>query len=268
MISSLFLVLAAVPPAVLCGEPPVVLENEHLRVEFSAGDGSITRLRNRRSNLELISSTPSPRVPWALLLAPRDFVTDFEAFRITPVEGGAGRGLSLRWETRHRIAVKAEVRLADGSDELELRCSAENAGDRTILALRYPSIQGIGTLSAGGAADRLLHSTMMGALFRDPFHLFRGSDPIPAARGLVVSRYPNGFHGSPLQLMAYFAEGRGGFYFAAKDTGSWDKDLNFYKAPGDGGLTCEIAHIQPDARPGAGIEVGYPIAIAALKEGT
>ena len=268
MIATLVLVLAALPPALLGGEPPVVLENERLRVEFSARDGSITRLRNRQSNLELISSTPSNRVPWALLLAPRELVTDFESFRIAPAEGGEGRQLSLRWTTRHRITVKAEARLADGSDELELRCSAANAGDRTILALRYPSLQGIGTLSENGAGDRLLHSTMMGALFRDPFHLFRGGDPIPAARGLVVSRYPNGFHGSPLQLMAYYAEGRGGFYFAAKDTGSWDKDLNFYKAAGDDGLTCEIAHIQPDARAGAGLEVGYPIAIAALKEGT
>lgn len=35
--------------------PPVVLENEHLRIEFSADDGSITRLRNERADLDLIS---------------------------------------------------------------------------------------------------------------------------------------------------------------------------------------------------------------------
>ena len=93
----------------------------------------------------------------------------------------------------------------------ELHGSAENRGDRTILALRYPAIQGIGTLSNGGTRDRLLHSTMIGALFFDPFHLFRGSSPTPAERGSTISRYPNGFHGSSLQMMSYYAEGRGGF---------------------------------------------------------
>ena len=36
-------------------EPPVVLENEYLRVEFSATDGAITRLTNKTKSLELIS---------------------------------------------------------------------------------------------------------------------------------------------------------------------------------------------------------------------
>ena len=143
--------------------------------------------------------------------------------------------------------------MAAGSDELELRCSAENAGDRIILAFRYPAIQGIGTLSEYGDSDRLLHSTMMGALFFNPFHLFQGDAADLHARGMVVSHYPNGFHGSALQLMAYYAEGRGGFYIAAKDNLATDKDLNFYKARDNKSLTCEVAHIQWDA---AGKEPG------------
>ena len=50
--------------------------------------------------------------------------------------------------------------------------------------------------------------------------------------------------------MAYYAEGRGGFYLAAKDSRAADKDFNFYKAQDNRSLTCEIAHIQWDARPG------------------
>ena len=68
--------------------------------------------------------------------------------------------------------------------------------------------------------------------------------------------------------MAYYAEGRGGFYIAAKDNHGSDKDLNFYKAQDNKSLTCEIAHIQWDARPGKSLVVDYPIVIAALTQGT
>jgi hypothetical protein len=268
MIASVLLAFVSLAQPSPDGEPPVVLENGILRVDFSRRDGSIVGLRNLRAGLDLVSpGRPSAR-PWALLLAPFDLVTDFENFKIAPSAGDGGGRVDLRWETPYKITIKAEARLAKGSDELELRCSAENAGDRAIIAFRYPAIGGIGTLSGDGAGDRLLHSAMMGALFRDPFHLFRAGDPIPAGRGLVISRYPNGFGGSALQLLAYYAEGRGGFYLACEDEGGGDKDLNFFKAPGEGGLVCEIAHISQDARPGKSLAPGYPVAIAALTEGT
>ena len=161
MIAGCLLVLSLLSSAAAGADAPVVLENEQLLVEFSSKDGSITRLRNKRSQLDLISQSPKSGQPWALLLAPFDLVSDYTAFHISPPEDNGGRTIKLQWETPYRITIKAEARLAVGSDELELRCSAENAGDRTILAFRYPAIQGIGTLSEDGAADRLLHSTMM-----------------------------------------------------------------------------------------------------------
>jgi hypothetical protein len=244
------------------------LENRHLRVEFSTRDGSVTRLTNKRKDIELISVAPGSRRPWAILLAPLNLVSDFTAFSISSSATADAQAVSLRWETAYRITVKAEARLASNSDELELRCRAENTGDRTILALRYPALEGIGTLSRDGKRDRLLHSTMMGALFFDPFHLFRGNAAVPAGRGLVISRYPNGFHGSSLQLMAYYVEDHGGFYLAARDGHGSDKDLNFYKATDDRSLECEFAHIQGDARPGKSLLPDYPVVVAAMTEGT
>ncbi len=232
MITSCLLMLSLLSSAADGGRAALTLENEHLLVEFSREDGSIIRLRNKEKQIELISDAPKSGQPWALLLAPFDLVSDFTAFHITAGDENSGRTIRMEWETPYQITVKAEARLAAGADELELRCAAENSGERTILAFRYPAIQGIGTLSEDGARDRLLHSTMMGALFFDPFHLFQGDATDPLARGLLVSRYPNGFHGSALQLMAYYAEGRGGFYIAAKDNRCGDKDLNFFKAQG------------------------------------
>jgi hypothetical protein len=250
------------------GDVPVVLENERLRVEFSAKDGAIIRLSDKRAGLELISAPPDGRRPWELLLAPAETVANFGAFRITRPSPGRAHEVALEWDTRDRITVRASARLEAGWDRIEWRCAAENRGDRTILALRSPRLQGIGTLSGDGAADRLLHSTMMGALFFDPFHLFRGASPIAAERGLTASRYPNGFHGSALQMMSYFAEGRGGFYFACQDPEAADKELNFFKSADDRGLVCEVAHFQEIARPGRSLAPGYPVVIAALDGGT
>jgi hypothetical protein len=268
MLSSCLLVLSLVTSISDSGDMPMVMENEHLRVEFSPKDGSITRLRNKNKQLDLISRVPNSGQPWALLLSPFALTSDYKAFQISSASDNGNQIVKLQWETPYQITVKAEARLAVGSDELELKCAAENSGDRTILAFRYPAIQGIGMLSEDGASDRLLHSTMMGALFFDPFHLFQGDATDINARGMTVSRYPNGFHGSALQLMAYYAEGRGGFYIAAKDNRASDKDLNFYKAADDKSLTCEIAHIQGDARAGKSLAVDYPIVIAALTQGS
>jgi len=245
---------------------PVVLENEHLLVEFSSEDGSITRLRNKRKDLELISVMPPTRQPWALLLAPFQLVSDYDHFQMVLDEHHPSRKLRLEWRTPYRITIRAEARLDPDSDALRLTCAAENAGNRAILAFRYPALQGIGTLDDDGAKDRLLHSTAMGAVFHDPFHLFQGGSRIPRERGMVVSRYPNGFHGSALQLLAYYVEDRGGFYVAAEDGRCADKDLNFFKSP-DGRLTCEIGHINGDARAGKSLVIDYPVVIAALTEG-
>jgi hypothetical protein len=248
------------------GETPVVLENAALRVEFSPQDGAITALRNKQAGLDLVSQVPKTRTPWALLLDPFVIVSKFDSCRVTPDGENPHRSVEFEWQTPFQITIKARAELPAGADEVTFTCAAENNGQRTILAFRYPAIQGIGPL-AGRPNDRLLHSTAMGAVFRDPFDLFEENARVPQARGLVVSRYPNGFHGSALQMMAYYAEGRGGFYIAAQDGHGGDKDLNFFKAPGSG-LNCEIAHIQWDARPGKSLSVDYPVVVAALREGT
>ena len=103
MLSTCLIVLASFWSSAAGADAPVVLENEHLLVEFSARDGSITRLRNKQQGLELISIVPGARQPWAMLLAPAELVSDFEAFRIVPPGTGPAHQVTLEWETRHRI---------------------------------------------------------------------------------------------------------------------------------------------------------------------
>ena len=243
----------------------VFLENDHLRIEFSKSDGSVTRLLNRKKNLELITKPTAGR-PWAMLLGPAVIVSDFTSFEIKPDEKASHERLSLRWRTPYDIEVSAEVTLPADSDSVRFESSAINSGEKTILALRYPDIQGIGPLSDDGESDRLLHSTVMGAVFKNPFRLFQHKGTTPQQRGMVVSRYPNGFHGSAMQLMAYYSQSGGGFYFAVEDGQATDKDLNFFKAT-EQSLSCEFAHLNWDARPGKSLTPDYPVVIAAMTEG-
>src|SRR5262245_23704619 len=248
-------------------DDPLVLENERLRVEFSNEDGSIKSLRNKAVGLELISEPPSAPRSWAMLLDSLQLVSDFTSFQFAADGSTPAVKLHFEWQTSYDITISADVELPPDSDALRFTSSAKNAGTRTILALRYPDIQGIGTLSRDGKNDQLLHSTMTGAIFDDPFHLFVHDGAIPQQRGMVVSRYPNGFHGSATQLMAYYAKGVGGFYFAVEDGHATDKDLNFFKAT-DHSLSCEVAHFNWDAQPGKGLNLDYPVIIAAMTEGS
>jgi len=245
----------------------LALENEQLRVEFSKTDGTITRLRNKVAGLELISQPPSAPRAWAMLLGPPKLVSDFTSFQFAFDNNTPSTKLHFEWQTPYDITISADAELPADSNGLRLTAAAKNAGERTMLALRYPDIQGIGTLSSDGKNDQLLHSTMMGAIFDDPFHLFAHDGAISQQRGLVVSHYPNGFHGSATQLMAYYEKGVGGFYLAAEDGHATDKDFNFFKAT-EQSLSCEIAHFNWDARPGKSLELDYPVIIAAMTEGT
>ncbi len=268
-----FGLLLLVIPMLLAGWEPangaaaLSLENSFLRVEFSSVNGAITRILNKKRNLEFISVQPPESRAWALMIDDQRLVSDFESFRVIRGAGDSRESLSFEWKTKYQITLTARAELLRLSDELRLTSSAMNVGDRTILALRYPDIQGIGMLSADGKADRLLHSTMMGAVFRDPIHLFDHASKLPQGRGMTASRYPNGFHGSAMQLMAYYVEGKGGFYIAAEDGRSTDKDLNFFKASRDS-LSCELAHFNWDSRRGNSLIVDYPVIVAPLLNGT
>jgi len=262
-----YLVVAAIGQA-SPAEECVRLENAVLSVDIAERDGAIVSLRNKPAGLELISRLGRERQPWLLLLDGNEFVSAHTSFDVQCRIDHGSQVAELRWTTTYGITVRATLRLADDADRLEIRCEARNLGRRTIIALNYPRLQGIGPLGDGSAADYFLHSALGGALVRNPFSLFSAGSPAPQGRGFLPSRYPNGFGGSPLQMMAYYEEGVGGFYLACEDFRLTDKDLNFYKtAPGQQ-LAWEIAHFQWDARPGADLALDYPIIVAALTEGT
>lgn len=271
LISRCILLLAPFVAAVHCphyslADSTVVLENDYLAAEFSETDGALVRICHKQRALELIKHVPETRTPWAMLLTPLQLVSDFDKFELTRDEACPHR-IVLTWHTPYDITIVAKAILEPDADQIEFTCSAHNSGNATIVGLRYPAIQGIGTLSDDGTDDRLLHSVAMGAVFRNPFQLFQHDTDSFFERGLAVSRYPNGFHGSALQLMSYYVENQGGFYLATHDGHATDKDLNFFKYDKDS-LSCEFAHFNWKATPGTSLELDYPVVLAVLSEGT
>jgi hypothetical protein len=141
--------------------------------------------------------------------------------------------------------------------------AAANEGGATIDRIEYPIIAGIGRLGGPGQ-DELVHSHATGMLFRDPLDLFE-ADP-ENRRRLRRSPYPEGFHGSTMQMMAYYARDRGGFFVGTEDAGAAIKELDLFKE-GDA-LCATVVHKAPIHRPGLGFAPDYPVVLAGLDEGS
>ena len=266
------LLLSCFVVAAICQTPGPVgivrLENAALSVCIDETDGAIVSVRNKRAGLELITRLGADRQPWLLLLDGNEFVSRIGQFRVVRRREPGHQAVELQWATDYGITVRATLTLADDGDQVEMRCEARNGGSRTIVALNYPRLAGIGPLGTDGAANRLLHPSLGGTLVRDPFRLFNADSSTPQGRGFLPSHYPNGFAGAPLQMTAYYVDGVGGFYLATEDSLCTDKDFNFFKTGPAEQLAWEIAHFQWDARPGRDLSPDYPVVLAALTEGS
>jgi Domain of unknown function (DUF6259) len=238
---------------------PIVLENAHLRIELSAGNGSIQQITNKARGLHLIRF-PTNAPPWRIEFEGQaDWFHETRSFTWDLDDGG--RAVKLRWETSIDLTVEGRVELTE--DEARFSIGVLNGADHRLDKIEYPIIRGIGDLS-DDADSYLAHSQGTGFLFRQPYHLFE-AEPI-RKQGLRYSPYPEGFSGSSMQFMAYFAAGQGGFDFTAHDPTGAMKWLNFFKSP-DGALECTFMHQAAKIVPGRDFAVPYPILIGALVEG-
>lgn len=234
------------------------------RVVLSARSGSVVQVENRLADLQLAHHSPA-EVPWRIEIAAGgagpywlENCSDFT----WSVDDDRGR-VSLRWLTRVGLVVEARVELPDDALNATFAVAVHGAPNIGVDKIEYPILTGIGDLHET-EDSALAHSQGTGFLFHRPYHLF---EPEPMRRqGLRYSPYPEGFNGSTMQFMSYFAEGEGGFYLATHDPSGAMKWLNFYKGD-SGALESSFMHQSPDIRTGAGYDVPYPVVIGALREG-
>lgn len=241
-------------------DEPIRLSTKSIDVALDPATGAVLQVTNRLRNIDLVRFAPQ-RVPWRVEIADGVGSTRWiETFNAVDQSVDAN-GVRFRWSTDDGLVVEATIATQDQA--LAFGIVAHAAPGMVIDKIEYPILTGIGDLSE--KADSILaHPQGTGFLFRNPLSLF---EPEPLRRqGLRYSPYPEGFNGSTMQFMAYYAEGIGGFMMHAPDPAGDMKWLNFYKEVA--ALSCTFMHQMPDMRPGADFDVPYPVTISALSEGT
>lgn len=254
---------AIVPDSPIDG---ALLENRALRVVIDGDNGAIVSVFHKKSGIELISNPAAARArpPWELFLGRGDAPhTDFIRFTLARDSESA---VTLTWSVEPDLTIVATIELPPGDEPLLLYSQVENATSHEVASLTFPVIRGIRALQASGQDDYLAHPIVTGFLFRNPNLLFS----IGAPWGVRHARYPSG-EGAPMQFMAYYTDGVGGFYFGAHDPHLTMKEIDFYfepRAPGVmPGLVASFRHWNWDRAPVRDLHLDYPIVIAPLERG-
>lgn len=209
----------------------VTVGNESISAGFDEQTGQIVSIRNTTRDLDLVASAdPAPAFrirrldgSWRAAAASDSFVAD-----------RAADGLRLTWTGDDGLVVRASVRV-DGN---ALAFGVAVSGLPDAEAVEYPLVANVGRLSGAGS-DKLLHSHGAGVLFDDPLDLF-DEDEGPDERCMRYSPYPDGFHGSTLQMLAYYGQGAGGFVVHTSDADRATKWFSVRKS--DGALTIATIH--------------------------
>lgn len=234
------------------------ISTRSLYVEIEPSSGRLLRVRNLARELDLIA-VPSTNAPFRLELAKLGVVEGFSDFKCEPL----ANGLRLVWSAPYNITLTGDIIVR--GDDLLFTISAANAGQATIDRIEYPIIGGIKRLGGPGQDD-LAHSHATGMLFHDPLDLFEPDQG--NKRRLRLSPYPEGFAGSTMQFLAYYARNRGGFFIGTEDSEKSLKWYNFYKESDCHSLSCSIMHKAPVCEPGRSFTPAYPVVLSALAEGT
>jgi hypothetical protein len=247
-------------------QPSLILQNKKLEIRFDPATGRILAVRNRVKDLDLIAAvldTP----PWRIEIEHEDkWLERFERFSYTTETGSDGAAaLVLRWDVMAGLSFTSRVSLPLNGDSVFFTLQVENSTHLPVDKVEYPILSGLGLLTEERIPATLVHSQGTGFLFHDPLLTF-----LPEAgpkQGLRYSPYPEGFNGSTMQFMGYYAEGRGGFYFATRDPGKTMKWFNFYKDIPTAALFASLMHQAEHVAPGLDFAPGYPVEISLLYEG-
>ena len=190
----------------------MILENDVLRAVFSETDGQLIELYGKASGQNYLHEG-DPAAAFRTMTAKG--IQEPEAV-FQPVSRAADF-LSFEWQLEKAV-LKAEVTLLP--DGLSFRARLQNDEDSDIRAFEYPII---GRLSDFGSAGFLAHSYATGVLIEDP------QRNMPQMDGPQrYFPYPEGFSGATMQFFTYYAQSKGGLYFAATDSEAHQKWLNSY----------------------------------------
>lgn len=188
--------------------------------------GGLLGIYDRAKRREFLQGAPGRAALWQMTTrtagaADQGHDSAKRACRVTPLKGG----LELAWDGEPPVRVRAS--LAPDEALARLRLTADGAASGTgFLNVRFPVLNGVLPISAGGAQDQILDTYKLGGL-----------KPSPLASGQSSQiRYPAG-----MQFSALFAEGSG-LYLAEEDPDGNEKTLAWDADRQAGVLSFAIAH--------------------------
>nr|WP_245363413.1 DUF6259 domain-containing protein [Cohnella thailandensis] len=234
------------------------MENESIRVEFSAADGTIRALRDTKKGIDYIADSAGSE-PFRLETDEGESGA-FTAFEWSESkdESGRVRQVSFVWRTEAGITVFARAALASEEGELVFDCRADNGSALRLHGLEYPIFPDLREITEHGSGDWIAHPFATGVRVRNPMKRFANE-----GTGFRHMPYPESFSGATMQFFAYYGQNRGGLYFAAMDGEGHPKWLNFYKN-GNGLLEASFIHGCEDIGPGKGIAPSYSVQVSLL----
>ncbi len=257
--------LGALPGPASCSPRPegsegIVLSNGAIRIELDETTGAITAVDNLTRSLSLLPESAGAEPP-VLVGLPRGLVARPRSFTCGEIEGGEdGQSIRLRWDCDREIAVEIALELPAEGSAVRFRCAVLNSGKQSVVHLAFPRFSALAPLGERSEDDVLVHAFVRGVLVRDPAR----SLDLPL-NPLASQQYPQAYAGMTHQLIDYYSEGRGGFFFAALDPHSTEKLVSMPVA--DGRLAMEWRYSNWDKRPGAGMDLGFDFVIGANTTG-
>lgn len=240
----------------------IIIENEDIRVTLSASNGAILNIRNKIAGINLSSEEFDPQ-PWRLLVWPISCpITSYSYFNhgysLLPDKAQ----VNLEWHVeKDKITVLAKVEVKKDDPNLYFWVEVLNEGEKTIKGIVYPICDGIGRLSPITNNDFLATSLSGGVLFKNPMITFN-SAPYGVTGDVAI--YPQGFW-TGMQMMAYYRETQGGFYFAVYDPYGTRKSISFSKLACNFPLRYEVTHEAWNLSSGNDLKLGYPVVLGAIR---
>ncbi len=241
-------------------ESKFTLENENIRIVFNSDNGSINEICNKMSKIYF---TRNNQTSFGIKIQKRNTELLFSTFSYSVIEDIAEvKSIRLIWVFAHTLTAIIDVHLHVEDSEVVFNLQIlNNDPNDPVVSVKYPNIENFGSLYLP-ERDYFASPIASGYLFNNPTFNFNSE----VFRGITKEEgiYPSGWN-NPMQFMAYYSEGIGGFVLWTRDSGSTIKSYEFI-GKGTDKLTTGIYHYLDDSAI-TDVNFNYDIAISCLSQG-
>ena len=254
MVALLLFCLSQITPIFLRGQAVtedaghVFIGNAGARFGFQKSDGRLVSVKDPVTGVEFVSnSTTAWWAPFYFMYqdgAQNQYVGGWagKSFQYAAQTNAGAVTLCLSWVGFQNgpdnldVSVAIGVTMTGNSPLSRWSLAITNRSSMAIQEVQFPSVNGVGQISADADADFLAYPSLSGLLFQNPLHNFT----VPNGGWGWEQFYPS-FYGN-MQFMAYYGTNPAmGLYMASMDTNANSKFLQAAR-PDANWLSLTITH--------------------------